>query len=190
MPKQIRADLHERYAAWLEEVADDRLPELEEVLGYHLEQAYRYRLEVLRADDHGRAVALRAGTRLASAGRRALAKGDVPAAVNLLDRAAALLPERCEHATGATRRARHRARASRASSPARSACSRRRSTGAARDGDRSVELAAEIERLSLLLLSDPAETDRLLEELEARHRRARGARRRPDARPCLDADGD
>src|SRR4029077_15792398 len=44
VPKQIRSDLHERYAAWLEEVAGDRLPEREEVLGYHLEQAYRWRL--------------------------------------------------------------------------------------------------------------------------------------------------
>lgn len=92
VPKQLRAEFHERYAAWLEEVGRDRLPELEEVLGYHLEQAYRYRLEVLRADDHGHELAARAGARLAAAGRRALAKGDAPAADNLLDRAARLLP--------------------------------------------------------------------------------------------------
>src|SRR4029450_12153840 len=60
VPKQIRADLHERYAAWLEEVAGDRLPEREEVLGHHLEQAYRLRLEVLRLDDRALALAARA----------------------------------------------------------------------------------------------------------------------------------
>jgi class 3 adenylate cyclase len=92
VPKQLRAELHERYAAWLEDVAGDRLPELEEVLGYHLEQAYRYRLDVLRADEHGRALGVRAGIRLAAAGRRALARGDASAAANLLERAARLLP--------------------------------------------------------------------------------------------------
>ena len=121
---------------------------------------------MLRADDHGRAVALRAGTRLASAGRRALAKGDVPAAVNLLDRAAALLPDDANMRPAllvglgiALRVSGDLARAERVLSEA--------LAGAARDGDRSVELAAEVERLSLLLLSDPAETDRLREELEA-----------------------
>ncbi len=96
VPKHLRAELHERYAAWLEDVAGDRLPELEEVLGYHLEQAYRYRLDVLREDEHGEALAFRAGTRLASAGRRALAKGDAPGAVNLLERAIGLLAGRPE----------------------------------------------------------------------------------------------
>src|SRR5262249_47658970 len=96
VPKQLRAEFHERYAAWLEDVAGDRLPELEEVLGYHLEQAYRYRLEVLRADEHGDELALRAGARLGAAGRRALAKGDAPAAANLLDRAVGLHRDRPE----------------------------------------------------------------------------------------------
>jgi len=93
VPKQLRAGLHERYAGWLEQVAGERLPELEEVLGYHLEQAYRYRLEVLRADEEAEALALRAAGRLGSAGGRALARRDAPAAVNLLRRALDLLPE-------------------------------------------------------------------------------------------------
>jgi class 3 adenylate cyclase/tetratricopeptide (TPR) repeat protein len=91
VPKQLRAEFHERFAAWLEEVAGERLPEFEEVLGYHLEQAYRSRLQVLREDDRGHAVALRASSRLASAGRRALARGDYPAAANLMGRARSLL---------------------------------------------------------------------------------------------------
>ena len=46
MPKEQRADLHERFAGWLEGVAGERLPEYEEILAHHLEQAYRYRIEL------------------------------------------------------------------------------------------------------------------------------------------------
>src|SRR5205085_1828914 len=38
LPKAIRAELHERFASWLEERAAD-LVELDEILGFHLEQA-------------------------------------------------------------------------------------------------------------------------------------------------------
>jgi class 3 adenylate cyclase/tetratricopeptide (TPR) repeat protein len=89
LPKQVRAELHERYAQWLEEVAGERVAEVEELIGYHLEQAYRYRVELARVDDHARALALGAGLRLGAAGRRAL---DARVAVNLLERAVRLLP--------------------------------------------------------------------------------------------------
>ena len=42
MPKRTRADLHERFASWLERAAGDRVAEYEEIVGYHLEQAHRY----------------------------------------------------------------------------------------------------------------------------------------------------
>ena len=42
LPKATRAELHERFAAWLEERGTG-LVELDEIVGYHLEQAYRYR---------------------------------------------------------------------------------------------------------------------------------------------------
>ena len=45
LPKATRAELHERFAAWLEGHGST-LVELDEVLGYHLEQAYRYRIEL------------------------------------------------------------------------------------------------------------------------------------------------
>ena len=45
LPKAERAELHERFADWLEEHGAE-LVELDELLGYHLEQAYRYRLEL------------------------------------------------------------------------------------------------------------------------------------------------
>jgi tetratricopeptide (TPR) repeat protein len=87
IPKRMRADLHERFAGWIE--LHDHPDEL---LGYHLEQAYHY-LEGLEAvDDHTRSLGERAGELLTAAGRRALANDDVPAAVNLLERGVALLP--------------------------------------------------------------------------------------------------
>lgn len=46
LPKAIRAELHERFAGWLEQMAGDRRPEYEEIIGYHLEQAYRYRSQL------------------------------------------------------------------------------------------------------------------------------------------------
>jgi class 3 adenylate cyclase/tetratricopeptide (TPR) repeat protein len=87
IPKRTRADLHERFAGWLE-LHDGR----DEIVGYHLEQAYRYRDELGTVDDRARALGERAGELLTAAGRRALARDDVPAAVNLLERGVALLP--------------------------------------------------------------------------------------------------
>jgi hypothetical protein len=91
LPKQERAALHERFASWLERTAGERLTEYEEVLGHHLEQAYRYRTELGPLDDHGRDLATRAGQRLAAAGRRAQARSDLSAAIGLLARAHDLL---------------------------------------------------------------------------------------------------
>jgi predicted ATPase/class 3 adenylate cyclase len=90
IPKQLRAHLHERFAEWLERAAGARVVEYEEVLGYHLEQAHRYRTELEGMNEPGRSLARRAAERLASAGRRAVGRGDVPAALNLLDRAVSL----------------------------------------------------------------------------------------------------
>ncbi len=87
LPKAIRAELHERFAAWLED-RDRNLVERDEILGYHLEQAARYKQEL---GEPGAALAERAGGRLAAAGRRALGRGDDRAAARLLERAAALM---------------------------------------------------------------------------------------------------
>jgi class 3 adenylate cyclase/tetratricopeptide (TPR) repeat protein len=92
LPKQTRAELHERYAAWLASTAGTRGRELEEVIGWHLERAHRQLAELGPVDARGRELAAGAAGRLASAGRRAIGRGDLPAAVNLLDRAIALLP--------------------------------------------------------------------------------------------------
>ena len=86
LPKAVRADLHERFADWLEERAPD-LVELDEILGYHLEQAARYKQELGQADP---TLAKRAGERLTVSGRRALWRGDSRAAERLLERALGL----------------------------------------------------------------------------------------------------
>jgi tetratricopeptide (TPR) repeat protein len=91
--KRVRADLHVRFVRWAEEVYTARGggDELAEVLGYHLEQAHRYLAELGPLDDEGRALGTRAAARLAVAGRRAFNREDMPAAANLLRRAATLL---------------------------------------------------------------------------------------------------
>ena len=106
LPKERRAVLHERAAEWLEHVGG-----VDELIGYHLEQAYRFRKEL---GTRVPALAERAAALLGEAGHRAFLRNDMPAAARLLDRTAALVElepslER-EHAaalwsTGETQRA-------------------------------------------------------------------------------------
>jgi predicted ATPase/class 3 adenylate cyclase len=90
--KRLRATLHERFADWLEQLAGERVGEYHEILGFHLERAYRYREELGEVDTAGRRLAVRAGHHLAAGARRASARGDYPAAATLAERALALLP--------------------------------------------------------------------------------------------------
>jgi DNA-binding SARP family transcriptional activator len=87
IPEELRSELHERLVDWLD--LQSAVPE--ELSGYHLEQAYRFRLGSGRADGHARRVAADAGGRLSVAGLRAAKVGDTHAASNLLSRAASLL---------------------------------------------------------------------------------------------------
>ena len=89
LPKELRAELHERLASWL---AGQR-SEFDDLVGYHLEQAYRYRLELGPLDEHGRELGRRAGALLGAAGEHARERSDMPAAANLLGRALDVLPE-------------------------------------------------------------------------------------------------
>jgi class 3 adenylate cyclase/tetratricopeptide (TPR) repeat protein len=93
LAKQTRSELHERFAAWLERVAADRLAEYEEIIGYHLEQAFRYRTELGPPDAQAQALGERAGNLLGDAGERADGRRDVAAQVDLLGRAVELLPD-------------------------------------------------------------------------------------------------
>jgi class 3 adenylate cyclase len=92
IPKAERSDLHERLADWLEKTDGDELGEIEEIVGYHLEQAYRYRAEVSPGNPTLPGLAKRAGDRLAQAGGAASERGDDQASANLLGRANELLP--------------------------------------------------------------------------------------------------
>lgn len=90
--KRSRADLHERFANWLEQIAGGRIGEFEEIIGYHLEQSAQHLGDLGPLDDRGRVLAARASAQLGAAGRRAYGRGDAPAAANLLKRGVVLLP--------------------------------------------------------------------------------------------------
>jgi class 3 adenylate cyclase/tetratricopeptide (TPR) repeat protein len=92
VPKLVRADLHERFARWLQAHAGRGFGTHDEILGYHLEQAFRCHTELAPADEAVRALGDEAGRRLGAAARRALARDDAPAAAALLGRAVELLP--------------------------------------------------------------------------------------------------
>jgi class 3 adenylate cyclase/tetratricopeptide (TPR) repeat protein len=92
LPKAARAELHERFADWLTERADE-LIEFDEIAGYHLEQAHRYRVELGLVDERTARLGERAAERLGAAGGRAFGRQDVRAAVVLLQRALGLVPE-------------------------------------------------------------------------------------------------
>jgi tetratricopeptide (TPR) repeat protein len=92
IPKSLRAELHHRYADWLEVSVSDPFPARSEILGYHLEQSIRYRTELWPGDPESAALADRAAGHLEMAGYAAHDRGDDVAALNLLDRTAALLP--------------------------------------------------------------------------------------------------
>ena len=87
-PKELRAGLHERLAGWL-----DARGALDEIVGHHLERAYRLRLELAPGGERERALGGRAAERLEAAARAAVFRGLLPAGARLLERAVALLPD-------------------------------------------------------------------------------------------------
>ena len=91
LPKAERADLHERFADWLERTAGDRLAELEEIVGYHLERAHHYRIELGESGERVERLAERAIVYLWPAGRIALERGDTRLGLALLQRTRSLM---------------------------------------------------------------------------------------------------
>jgi DNA-binding SARP family transcriptional activator len=164
LPKWQRAELHERAAEWL----DARPGEYDEIVGYHLEQAFRYGSELGRHDGHEAALAERAALLLAAAGRRAFARGDMGAAATLIERAAALWgverPERVELLPLLVKAVRETGELARADALAGEAVEAARGAG-----DLRVEQLVLIERASLRDYIDPAST---LDELAAAAREA------------------
>jgi DNA-binding SARP family transcriptional activator len=90
MAKSARADGHVALAEHLEREAASRIVEVEEIVGYHLEAAYRYRIELGDAEGTDE-LARRAAGHLASSGWRAFLRDDMAAAAGLLSRSRALL---------------------------------------------------------------------------------------------------
>jgi class 3 adenylate cyclase/tetratricopeptide (TPR) repeat protein len=88
--KGTRAELHARVADWIVERVGEAI-EHDETIGWHLEQAHQHLRELGPLDAQGRALGERAARRLGAAGRRALARDDLPVAGNLLGRAIGLL---------------------------------------------------------------------------------------------------
>ena len=85
LPKRRRAELHERYADVVEKSQTDGAPD--ELIGHHLERAFRARLEVTPGDTTLVDLAGRARERLTAAGLKRYGQGDVTTAVSLLGRA-------------------------------------------------------------------------------------------------------
>lgn len=85
--KETRADLHERFADWLVATGSP----YDEIIGYHLEHAHRYRAQLGVQEESLRALSDKAGGYLEQAGERALVRGDPASAANLLERACSLL---------------------------------------------------------------------------------------------------
>jgi class 3 adenylate cyclase/tetratricopeptide (TPR) repeat protein len=91
LPKEQRAELHERFAAWLERAAGERVAEYEEILGHHLEQAHQYRAQLGPLDEKSRALGRRASSYLLASGERAHERSDPQAARGFFERAANLV---------------------------------------------------------------------------------------------------
>ncbi len=91
LPKANRAELHERLSGWIERTSGDRLGEVEEIVGYHLEEAYRCHSDLGTLGERGDEIASQAAQHLAVAAQKAVARSDTRAAVSLLTRTSALL---------------------------------------------------------------------------------------------------
>ena len=90
LPKSERAVLHERFGDWLERAAGNRIGEYQEIVGYHLAEAHRYRMELRDRSDPNVVLAARAAEHLRAAAGRARDRGDSAGAAEILDRATGL----------------------------------------------------------------------------------------------------
>ena len=88
IPRRLRSQLHERLADWL----DSQRPgtRSDELVGHHLERAFRCASAAGEAGGRGRRLATAAGERLGAAGLRAARAGEIHGAAALLERAVEL----------------------------------------------------------------------------------------------------
>jgi class 3 adenylate cyclase/tetratricopeptide (TPR) repeat protein len=92
LPDDRRAELHERYADWLERETEDRRSQFDEIVGHHFHEAYRYTNRLDPGGERATELARRAGERYAAAGQRAAVRGDTRLVQAWLGRASRLLP--------------------------------------------------------------------------------------------------
>jgi class 3 adenylate cyclase/tetratricopeptide (TPR) repeat protein len=160
LPKELRATLHARLAYWLEAHAGAHQTGQEEIVGYHLEQAYLNRAELGRIDAEAHAVALKGGQLLGRAGRRALDRDEFAVAASLLDRACRLLAvkpvERAALLTDLGRALRGTGALDAAEAALAEAIE-----DATRHGDEATELRAEMERSFVAFMRAPPDPDAL-----------------------------
>jgi class 3 adenylate cyclase/tetratricopeptide (TPR) repeat protein len=90
LPKATRGELHERFGRWLEQSASE-LVEHDEIAGWHLEQAVRYRQTLRR--DVAPSLSRDAASHLHAAALRASKRSDPAGTTHLLERAFVLAPE-------------------------------------------------------------------------------------------------
>jgi class 3 adenylate cyclase/tetratricopeptide (TPR) repeat protein len=167
MPKAVRAEMHERFAGWLEGRTVGSLPEAEAILGHHLAEAYGYRAALGPLDDHGREVGLRAGTLLASAGNRSMARGDASAAVSLMERSISVTPSGAPLRLQVMVRLGHALQLRDASQRAIEVLDDAIATAVSM-GERAIELRARITRALVFDIADPVGSEgQLLHEAEA-----------------------
>ena len=161
IPKEVRADLHGRLASWLESRADE-LGAADEIVGYHLEQAYRYRVDLGRIDPAAEEQARRGGLLLARAGRRALDRFEPSTAVSLLERASRLLEVDAREHAGLLPDLGRALRDSGAVDEA-GAVLTDAIADARRNGDEAAELKAEMELISVKFMQERSSPDRVRE---------------------------
>ena len=165
--RRARAELHERFVDWIERVMPERAMEYEEIRGYHLEQAYLIRIQLGPVDDHAAGLGLRGAQYLSSAGHRALGRGDLHAAANLLRRAAALFP------SDDRRRLHHLLEAGEAhielgEFPIAETLLEAAIEGAAARGDRAIEVTGRLILLDIRYTTTPADIEsEIVAEVEA-----------------------
>jgi class 3 adenylate cyclase/tetratricopeptide (TPR) repeat protein len=153
LPKAARAELHERFAGWLESHGRE-LVELDEILGYHLEQAHRYRVELGLGGEETDSLAQRAVEHLTSAGERAALRQDVSAAISLYERTLALMPNDPSAFGLELRLSRLRMDAGDIAGALRQAEALRER--ARQEGDRTRELRAQLTHAHFAYLAEPA----------------------------------
>ena len=161
IPKEVRADLHVRLASWLESRADD-LGAADEIVGYHLEQAYQYRVDLGRIDLAAEERARRGGLLLARAGRRALDRFEPSTSVSLLERASRLLEVDAREHAGLLPDLGRALRDSGAVDEA-GAILTDAIADARRAGDEAAELKAEMELVSVKFMQELTSPDRVRE---------------------------